>query len=104
MGCNWITAAWGGEETFEYTVEAPKARKYALTARVVTVAPDQELLVTPNDVIEPIAIALPYTVGAWQNTAPVEITPAKGRNILHFTRKAPTRGVTIKELTLTPVK
>ena len=94
----------GGEEAFEYTFQATQAGKYALAARVVTVGSDQNLLVSPNDAKEPIAMAMPYTVGKWQNTAPVEITLVKGKNVLHFTRKAPTRGLTIKEFTLTPVK
>jgi hypothetical protein len=47
---------------------------------------------------------MPYTRGMWQKTEPVEITLAKGPNVLRFTRKAPYKGLTIKEFTLTPVK
>ena len=94
----------GGEEAFEYTFDAPQAGKYALVARVVTVSSDQNLLVSPNDAKEPIAVALPYTVGMWQKSEPVEIALVKGQNVLRFTRKAPFRGLTIKEFTLTPAK
>jgi hypothetical protein len=94
----------GGEEAFEYRFDAPAAGKYALAARAVTVSPGQDLLVTPNDAKEPIAMAMPYTVGMWQKTEPVEITLVKGQNVLRFTRKAPYRGLTIKDFTLSPVK
>lgn len=91
-------------QEFAYTFEAPQAGKYALVARVVTVQTDQKLLLRPNEVREPVAIAVPYTLGQWQQTQPVEIELVKGRNVLHFTRPAPSRGVTLKDFTLTPVK
>jgi hypothetical protein len=47
---------------------------------------------------------LPYTIGRWEETKPVEIALAKGRNTLRFTRKVPNYSVTIKQFTLTPVK
>ena len=79
----------GGAEPFEYTFEAPQAGKYALTAQVVTVNKDQHLLVAANGGQEPVDIAVPYTVGMWQETKPVEISLVKGQNVLHFTRNAP---------------
>jgi hypothetical protein len=94
----------GTAEEFAYTFQAPKAGKYALTARVVTVNLDQHLLLTPNDAKTPIDIALPYTVGMWAQTKPVEIELVKGRNVLHFTRNVPNYGLTVKHFTLTPVK
>jgi hypothetical protein len=94
----------GGPEPFEYTFEAPQAGKYALAARVVTVNKDQHLLVAVNEAKEPVDIAVPYTVGAWQETQPVEISLAKGQNVLRFTRNAPHGGLTIKQFTLTPAK
>jgi len=92
------------EQKFECTFEAPQAGKYALAARVVTVQSDQKLLLTPNDAKEPVEIAVPYTLGRWEQTKPVEITLVRGPNVLRFTRPAPSRGVTIKHFTLTPVK
>jgi hypothetical protein len=91
-------------QELEYTLEAPRAGKYALTARVVTVQPDQKLLLAANDAKQAVEIAVPYTVGRWEQTKPVAVTLVKGRNVLHFTRQAPSRGLTIKEFTLTPVK
>jgi len=91
-------------QDFEYTLEAPQAGKYVLVARVVTVQSDQKLQLKPNDAKEPVEIAVPYTVGRWEQTPPVEIALAKGQNVLRFTRPAPSRGLTIKGFTLTPVK
>lgn len=90
--------------TFECTFDAPQAGKYALAARVVTVSSDQSLLVTPNDAREPVVMKMPYTVGMWQKADPVEITLAKGKNVLRFARPPEYRGLTIKDFILTPVK
>lgn len=88
--------------TFEYTFHAPQAGKYALTARVVTVSPDQNLWLTVNDAAEPVVVNMPYTRGMWQTSAPVTITLAQGKNVLKFDRKPEYRGLTIKDFTLTP--
>jgi hypothetical protein len=95
---------FGAEQSFEYTIESPQAGKYTLVARVVTVQSEQKLLLQPNGTEAAVEIALPYTLGRWDQTTPVEITLNKGQNVLRFTRPAPTYGVTIKEFTLTPVK
>ena len=47
---------------------------------------------------------MPYTIGMWEETKPVEIALVKGKNMLHFTRNIPNYGLTIKHFTLTPVK
>lgn len=94
----------GKAEPFEYTFDAPAAGTYALSARVVTVSPNQHLLVAANDAKEPADIALPYTLGTWEQTPPVEVTLAKGKNVLKFTRIEPVRGLTIKQFTLKPMK
>lgn len=91
-------------ETFEYTFDAPVAGKYAISARVVTVSPDQHLFVAANDANEPVDITFPYTLGKWGKTPPVEITLAKGTNVLRFSRPEPVKGMTIKDFTLTPVR
>jgi hypothetical protein len=93
-------------ETFEYTFNAPKAGKYALSAMVVTPSWKQHLLVTVNGSEKPIDIALPFTVGMWDKTQPVEVALVKGRNTLRFSREgsAKIKGLTIKEFTLKPVK
>lgn len=94
----------GKPEEFEYTFDAPKAGKYALTARVVTPSWKQHLMVTANGTEKPIDIALPFTVGMWDKTQPVEVSLVKGRNVLRFSRNEPVKGLTIKDFTLRPVK
>jgi hypothetical protein len=95
----------GPPEVFEYTFDAPSAGKYALTARVVTTSANQQLFVTANDAAEAILIDAPLTVGMWDETAPVGISLAKGRNVLRFSREdGEIKGLTIKDFTLTPVK
>jgi hypothetical protein len=91
-------------ETFEYTFDAPAAGKYALSARVVTVSPDQHLFVAANDAPQPVDITAPYTLGKWDKTPPVEIQLVKGSNVLRFSRPEPVKGMTIKDFTLTLVK
>ena len=95
----------GEAEDFEYTFDAPKAGKYALTARACTSTWRQGLTVTANGA-EPIALPLPFTVGAWDTTEAVEITLQQGRNVLTFSRPDdPTlRGATLRDFTLTPVR
>jgi hypothetical protein len=40
----------------------------------------------------------------WEQTPPVEVVMAKGKNLLRFTRNEPVRGVTLKDFTLMRVK
>jgi len=94
----------GKAEGFEYAFDAPAAGKYALTARVVTTSWKQHLQVAANGAAEPTDIAMPFTVGMWDKTKPVEITLVKGRNVLTFSRTEPVKGLTIRDFTLTPVK
>lgn len=94
----------GNPEEFEYTVDVPTAGKYALTARVVTPSWRQHLQVAVNGAAEPTDIALPFTVGMWDETPPVDVSLAKGRNVLRFSRNEPIKGLTIKDFTLRPVK
>jgi hypothetical protein len=90
---------------FAYTIDAPAAGKYALTARVVTPSWHQSLMLTTNDAREPVEIPLPFTVGKWDTTAPVTIELNKGTNVLRFIRKSEgnEKGFSIKDFTLTPV-
>ncbi len=92
----------GGHQTFEYTIEAPAAGKYALTARVATPSWQQSLFVTVNDARDKTEVVLPHTVGMWEETAPVAITLAKGKNILRFSREGSVKGISIKDFKLTP--
>jgi hypothetical protein len=88
----------------EYEFKAPSAGKYALSARVVTAQKGQMFMVAANDPTKPMEIAVPYTIGMWQQTPPVEVTLAKGSNVLFVALQDGSRGVTVKDLTLTPVK
>lgn len=69
-------------EAFEYAFDAPAAGKYSLTARVVTVHKDQHLLLATNGSKAPLDIAVPYTIGSWQETEPVAIELTKGGKVL----------------------
>lgn len=60
----------GKAEEFAYIFQDPKAGKYALRARVVTVNLDQHLLLTPNDAKTPIDIALPYPSACGSGPSP----------------------------------
>lgn len=93
----------GKPEDFEYTFEAPAAGRYALAARVVTPSWKQRLQVSVNGAETPAEIELPFTVGMWDRTQPVEVILAKGRNVLRFFREGDIKGVTIRDFTLTPL-
>jgi len=95
----------GAPVDFSYTFEASAAGKYALTARVVTTSADQHLLVAANDAKEPTDIAVPFTVGMWDKTPPVEVSLVKGKNVLRCSRGGENiKGLTIKDFTLKPLK
>jgi hypothetical protein len=93
----------GGFRT-QYVFEAPQAGKYALTAKVSTLQDGQKFEFAANHTNPAIEIAVPYTVGIWQQTRPVEIALVKGQNILNFDLLQGSRAVTVKDFTLTPVK
>jgi hypothetical protein len=59
-------------DTFEYTFEAPKAGKYQLAASVATPMPKHRLVVTANGGAE-VEFALPYTIGLWGKSEPIQI-------------------------------
>jgi hypothetical protein len=71
---------------------------------LATVQEGQKFQLAANDDKAPVEIAVPYTIGKWQQTQPVEISLVNGKNVFHFTLTGGSRGVTIKEFTLTPVK
>lgn len=85
-----------------YEFDAPQAGNYQLTAKVATVQDGQVFLISANDAKQSAETPVPYTLGMWQDTQPVEVTLAKGKNILHFELKEGSRGVTIKDFTLKP--
>ena len=87
----------------EYDVVVPHAGKYALSAQVVTVQEGQKFLLTTKDAKAPVEIAVPYTLGKWQQTKPVELSLVNGKNVLHLALQADSHGVSIKQFTLTPL-
>jgi hypothetical protein len=89
-------------ELLRYDINLPEAGKYQLTMRVATVGRDQACLLRLNRRTL-IDVDLPFTLGDWQDTKPVEVELREGRNTLMFTCKTPNRGVSIKHLTLTPI-
>ncbi len=92
----------GGTKPITCTVDTRRAGKYTLTARVVTVHGDQTLALTLNGGKTPADVPLPFTVGAWQSSQPVEVTLAEGKNTLSFAPAS--QAFALKEFVLTPVK
>lgn len=90
-------------ELRSYTVTLPAEGKYHFTANVVTVTTDRSFTIRANrrNMYE---VPLPFTLGEWQETEPVVMDLKEGRNKLQFTLKAPNKGVTVRNFTLTPVK
>jgi chemotaxis protein histidine kinase CheA len=93
----------GGGFKTQYVFEAPQAGRFALTARVVTVHEGQKFLFAANGAQQPVEVAVPYTIGLWQQTKPVVIPLNKGQNVLQFAVKDGSRGVSLKDFTLTAV-
>jgi hypothetical protein len=87
-----------------YEFEAPAAGRYQLTARVATVQKGQVFLISANSDKPSGESPVPYTIGMWQDTAPLDLTLNKGKNILNFELKEGSRGVTIKDFTLRPAR
>jgi hypothetical protein len=84
-------------------VEVAQAGNYALTARVVTVQDNPSIKLSVGKAA-PVELAIPYTVGQWQQTAPVTVALAAGKNSLRFVRPDGSRGLSVREFVLTPVK
>lgn len=88
----------------EHVFEAPAAGKYLISARVVTVQEGHKAMLAVNDPKSPVELAIPYTLGKWQPTKPLEVTLSKGSNTLYFVLQEGSRGVTLKDFALVPVK
>lgn len=95
--------ATGGYKA-QYQLEAPQTGNYMLTVRVSTIHEGQKFLVTNKDTQPAVEVAVPYTLGMWQMTKPLEIELTKGKNNINFTIQDGSRGVAIKDFTLTPIK
>ena len=88
----------------QYACEAPQAGTYALTAQVATLQEGQVFLFAANEARTPMEAAVPHTIGLWQTTRPIQVALRKGPNTLHFEIRSGSRGVTIKDFTLTPTR
>ncbi len=95
----------GKPEDFEYTVDIPSARRYMLTAHVVTIQKeDQQLYLTVNGAANPLEIQVPYTFGNWRPTPAITISLVQGKNTLRFARSPKAYGISIKDFVLEPVQ
>ena len=92
----------GGFKT-EYTFDVPRDGKYALSARVATVQKGQKFLIGTN-AAKAVETDVPFTVGMWEQTEAMEVDLDRGKNTFQFELKNGSRGVTIKDFTLIPVK
>jgi hypothetical protein len=103
--------------TVEYTLAAdlltPTAKQYNLTCLVCTVHRNEEpVLLTvgsdsDDDVVAVISVEFPYTMGMWEETAPVVVElggPDVTYMTLTFARQTESCGITVKEIKLTPVE
>lgn len=97
--------------SLEYVLTLTETRRFNLLLRLVTVHDKmQPLLLTvisdadsDEDIVMISTIIIPYTIGEWGLSAPIEIELAKGSNTLTFAREAPKYGLTLKEIILTPL-
>ncbi len=90
-------------ELLRYTIEAPAAGKYELTATVATVSIKQNVIFRLNRRTL-VHVMLPYTKGMWKQSEPKTVELRKGRNSIMLTLRAPNRGVSIKAFQLKPVR
>jgi formylglycine-generating enzyme required for sulfatase activity len=90
---------------FEYTINAPQAGTYALTALVVANNYNQTINVLANGEGADVSMAIPFTCGQWKDSDPVTLTLKQGENTLQFSRiNPPQAGIAVKSFTLKPVK
>ena len=99
-----MQAHWLAGHKASFRVEAPKSGLYTLSARVATLQAGQRLLVSAGTGQPAAPLAVPHTVGLWQSTPAIEVSLAEGANTLQLELAEGSRGVTLKELTLTPVR
>jgi len=89
-------------ELLEYTVTLPKAGKYYFSTRVVSVTLDRTFLLRVNR-RSLYDVKIPFSMGDWVSVDPIALDLKKGKNRIMITMKASNKGLTIRDLTLTPV-
>lgn len=89
-----------GQVEYDIPENAP-AKTYKVVLEVCTVAENQSqlTLLKSDDPENRITIKVPYTVGTWQKTAPVQVEAGPG-SVLRFTRPKNSLGLAIKKITL----
>jgi hypothetical protein len=92
----------GGFRT-AYKVTVPRGGRYHLTVRVATVQTGQQFIISAHRKGESHEIDVPYTLGMWEHTEPLELDLKQGKTTILLELKEGSRGVTIKELQLKPV-
>jgi formylglycine-generating enzyme required for sulfatase activity len=96
----------GTKSRFEYSLNIPRSGKYSVVASVVTVNYNQRLNVSVKNRkgdSEEAVVEMPFTLGQWQESAPVMLSLEEGDNILRFWRdKPPQFGLVIKHFILKP--
>ncbi|KAK1738831.1 hypothetical protein QTG54_010147 [Skeletonema marinoi] len=90
----------GPHQSFEYNVNVLRAGTYAFSARIVTPSWKQTLLLSLNGSEELINIYLPFTIGKWDTTKPLNLELQGGLNTFTFSRTGDCKGVTIKDFSL----
>ena len=83
----------GIKSRFDYRVVVPRAGKYVMTARMVTVNYDQRLNVnittTSSNDGEVIVMKMPFTNGRRQASIPITVSLINGENNLNIWRDCP---------------
>lgn len=88
---------------FKCVVDIDQPGTYKLSASVVTIHSDVGMLLSVNGRDEHVAVDIPYTLGDWKDSEPIEVRLDAGTNTLTFSGKAKSNGLTIRQFMLTPV-
>ena len=88
---------------FAYEFPVDTTGVYYMTANHSTWHVDQDLIVTVNGGSDKVNLPVYYTIGYWNETQPIKITLAKGKNTLTFLRYS-TQQISIKEFFLYKTK
>jgi hypothetical protein len=94
----------------EYVLDAiPETKTYKLSLRIVNVhSKQQPLLITissfanPQQPVTIVSVDVPYTIGEWHWTDPVEVELTQGSNHITLSRETPNKGLSFKDMTFTP--
>jgi formylglycine-generating enzyme required for sulfatase activity len=95
----------GQHSSMEYVINVSEAGTYVLTARVATSNTEQSLQLAANGSEDVVNLALPFTIGMWDESEPVHLNLVQGENVLYVWREqAPQYGVAFKDFTLRQIR